>query len=312
MLVLILDSKLAVQGAVDGIKLCLWTVLPALFPFFVVTPLFCNNIDSKNTWMLRPLGKLCSIPPGSEGILLVGYLGGYPIGAKSIMEAYSSGNLSKDAALRMLSFCNNAGPAFIFGMVTPLFDSVAAGWCLWLITILSSVFVALSLQNVHTTNKRTAHHPVYTTFPQLITNAIKVAANVCAWVIIFRIILTILEYRVFCGNWPIPQVIVFGLLELSNGIIEVATIADPYFRFVFCAVFLSAGGLCVTLQTYSIVRKLHMRTYIIGKALQTIYSLLLSIALAPILFSNGNVTIAVISAIICTALLVYFKFIKKV
>ena len=36
LLILILDGKTAYNGAVDGIELCLKTVIPALFPFFVI------------------------------------------------------------------------------------------------------------------------------------------------------------------------------------------------------------------------------------------------------------------------------------
>ena len=35
LLVLIFDSSLAIQGAREGVELCLRTVIPSLFPFFV-------------------------------------------------------------------------------------------------------------------------------------------------------------------------------------------------------------------------------------------------------------------------------------
>ena len=44
-LMLILDSKTAISGAADGVELCLRTVIPALFPFFVVSSVLlqCEN-----------------------------------------------------------------------------------------------------------------------------------------------------------------------------------------------------------------------------------------------------------------------------
>ena len=35
MLVLILDGKTALLGMRDGLEICLWTVIPALFPFLL-------------------------------------------------------------------------------------------------------------------------------------------------------------------------------------------------------------------------------------------------------------------------------------
>ena len=39
MLMLILDGRTALTGAAEGIDLCIRTVIPALFPFFVLSPL---------------------------------------------------------------------------------------------------------------------------------------------------------------------------------------------------------------------------------------------------------------------------------
>ena len=310
MLIMILDSKLVLEGAVDGVKLCLWTVLPSLFPFFVVSPLVCGSIDGKCARFLHPLGKLCGIPSGSEGILLTGFLGGYPIGAKGIMDAYSSGALSKHNALRMLAFCNNAGPAFIFGMVSQHFNSVAVAWVLWLITILSSVFVAISIPG-KSAGSGNYQQPALPGISQLITNAVKAMSNVCAWVILFRIILTLLQKRLFCDSYPLLQTILFGFLELSNGILEAANYSNPHIRFVLCAVFLSAGVLCIAMQTHSITKVLGLRTNYLGKTLQTIYEVLLSVMLIPATFPGSKIATSLISAFICSILLLFTQVFKK-
>ena len=292
MLVLILDAKLVLEGAVEGIRLCLWTVLPSLFPFFVVSILISNSL-------------------GSGSALLMGYLGGYPIGAQGVMQAYSYGKLSKKDAQRMLAFCNNAGPAFIFGMVSQLFDSIAVGWYLWLITILSSIFVAASAPGKCTRQNRIAAERKPISFPQVIADAVKAMSNVCAWVLLFRIVLTLLQTRVFHGKDSLLQTILFGFLELSNGVVQAASAEDPRIRFVLCAVFLSAGGFCVAMQTHSVTRGLGLHTYLGGKALQTVYALLLSLAAMPAVFPKSSTAVSLISALVCAGLLLLFRFLKK-
>ena len=127
-LILILDSKTALQGGIAGIEVCLMQVIPALLPFFVLTMLLSSAFTGANIPMLRPLGRLCRMPRGSESLLLLGLLGGYPAGAQSVAEAYRSGQLQRQDAQRLLSFCSNAGPSFLFGFASVVFPY---SWLPW-------------------------------------------------------------------------------------------------------------------------------------------------------------------------------------
>jgi len=309
MLILILDSKLVLDAAIAGVELCIWTVIPSLFPFFVLCSMINSNIGRKANGMFRRFGNIFNIPIGSENILLTGFLGGYPIGAQSIMYAYTSGSLSKSDASRLLSFCNNVGPAFIFGIVSQQFESASVGWYLWLIVILSAAFVAMCIPGTGGTCQIPPAKPI--SVSQLIANAIKAIANVCAWVILFRIILNFLQKRVLINCHPILQIVLLGILELTNGIVQTASISAPQIRFILCAVFLNAGGMCVAMQTHSIAGALGMRSYYIGKVLQTVFSLLLSFILIPIVFKEGSIFIAVISFSVIILLLTFAQISKK-
>ena len=119
-LFLILDTECALTGMSQGIQLCLSTVIPSVFPFLFLGPMLASMIPPLP--VLRPLGKVLKIPPGSENLLLTSFLCGYPAGAKSVYAAWERGQLSGSDARRMLAFCNNAGPAFIFGVGGALFQ----------------------------------------------------------------------------------------------------------------------------------------------------------------------------------------------
>ncbi len=47
--------------------------------------------------------------------LALGFVGGYPVGARTAIALYENGQCSKTEAERLLAFCNNSGPAFILG-----------------------------------------------------------------------------------------------------------------------------------------------------------------------------------------------------
>ena len=87
LLVLILDAKTALQGARQGVELCLKTVIPSLFPFFVLSILLTSSLLGSRIPLLRPLGRLCGVPKGAESLLIPAFLGGYPVGAQSVPEA---------------------------------------------------------------------------------------------------------------------------------------------------------------------------------------------------------------------------------
>lgn len=277
MLVLILDGKTALEGARQGIELCLRTVIPSLFPFFLLSILLTSSFMGSSIPILRPLGKLCGIPKGAESILISGFLGGYPVGAQSIAASFRAGQLQKSDAERMLSFCNNAGPAFLFGMVASMFPRQWMAWALWGIHIASAVLVSLLIPG----NVRKAVKPApvkQTSLTLALRSAITVMATVCGWVVLFRVVIAFLS-RWFL--WLLPaaaQVAATGLLELSNGCCELLAVTDVQLRFCICAGMLAFGGLCVTMQTFSVTGGLSLRYYFLGKGIQTAFSIALSAA----------------------------------
>ena len=277
MLVLILDGKTALEGARQGIELCLRTVIPSLFPFFLLSVLLTSSLVGSSLPVLRPLGKLCGIPKGAESILVSGFLGGYPVGAQAIASACHAGQVQKKDAERMLAFCNDAGPAFLFGMVSSMFPYRWMAWVLWGIHIVSAVLVSLlipgnSAKTVGTSSAKQA------TLSAALRSAITVMATVCGWVVLFRVVIAFLSRWVL---WLLPtaaQVAITGLLELSNGCCELTAISDIDLRFILCSGILAFGGVCVTMQTVSVTNGLSLRYYFTGKLLQTVFSLVLSAA----------------------------------
>ena len=123
MLILILDPNTAVRSASDAIALCLKTVVPSLFPFFVLSSMLTSALISSRSIILQPIGRFCRMQPGTESILLMGLLGGYPTGAQITAQAWREGTVDHRQARRMLGFCCNAGPAFLFGICGSLFPA---------------------------------------------------------------------------------------------------------------------------------------------------------------------------------------------
>lgn len=275
LLVLIFDSSRALEGARAGLELCIRTVVPALFPFFVLSGVFTNSIGSSTGRLSGFLAKLLGIPEAASAVVIPAFLGGYPVGAKCIGDFYASGRICRKDAQRLLSFCSNAGPAFLFGMVSGFFPQPHLLWLLWLIHICSALLTAAAIPSeTESTHSRPSGLPVTET--SRMVSAAKAMALVCCWVILFRMVITFLEDWVL---WMVPQPLhplFMGLLELTNGCCELGKIEAVETRFVICSCILAFGGICVLLQTASVIRDLSIVSYLKGKLLQTIFSFLLS------------------------------------
>lgn len=272
---LILDSKTALAGAQSGVELCIRTVIPSLFPFFLFSILLTTSLMGRRIRILRPLCRLCRIPDGAESILIAGFLGGYPVGAQCVSQAYDAGHLPHADAQRLLGFCNNCGPAFLFGMAGALFSQWWAPWALWGIHVISSLCVGVMIPGkagVCSVHRKTTVSPV-----QALNQSVRIMAGVCGWVVIFRVIISFLD-RWFLWYLPIEaQVAISGLLELSNGCVALYRISDTNLRFILCAGILGFGGICVTMQTRSVVSaRLNQRLYFPGKILHCCISLVLA------------------------------------
>ena len=286
-LLMILDSKTAILGARDGIELCLRSVIPSIFPFLVLTGMLTPAICSAKLPLLRPLSRILGIPIGSEGIFLTGMIGGYPAGAQSVHQAWKSGQLNTADAHRMLAFCSNAGPSFLFGILCTKFDKNWILWLLWGIHIISALAVAVVFPGKSAKENR--HFPAApVTLPQALKKAVTTMGVICGWVVLFRILIAILDR--WC-LWLLPvnaQIAIYGVLELANGCCSADLIPTAGLRFILCSGMLAFGGICVALQTASVTGELGLGKYMQGKLLQTIFSILLSMTVQYFLFAPAE------------------------
>ena len=265
LIVLIIDSKTAFAGAREGLDVCIRVLIPTLFPFFFLSSWLSGIISGISIPGGGIISRLYAIPSGTEALLLCGYLGGYPVGAVTVDEAVYRGQISPNMGKRLLSICNQCGPAFIFGMSAVLFNSPVAGWLLMLFQLLSAMITARLLPGssdavIGRNSIPSAKNPL--------DQAIRSTANVCGWVILFKILVVFIQRWIL---WLIPiagQCAIVGLVEISNGCLLLHEIQSVEFRFLLCAAFLNFGGLCVTMQTFSMVKHTEKGFYLPGKLIQ--------------------------------------------
>ena len=277
MVVLVLDTRTALKGASEGIVSCINMVIPSLLPFIFLGCWLNDPAIGAGYRIPKGVAKIVGTPEGAGSLLISAVLGGYPAGAQAVQSAYINGTLKKKDAERTLAYCNNAGPAFIFGITGHLFSSRSTPWLLWSIHLISAFMVSIifrprgeNTSDETKTSNRTG---------DMVLHIAKVMCKICIWVVIFRVFLSYLD--IWTQTWmPVAvRTVLFGMLELVNGCCSLPGVVDLRLRFVILSGMLSFGGVCVAMQTISVVKGLGIRYYLEGKVLQTFFSIVISAAL---------------------------------
>ncbi len=270
-LMLILDSETSINGCREGLDLCISSVVPSLFPFLVLSPILINTLRLQLPKWLHSALKL---PENSDALLIAGYLGGYPVGAQCIAAAANNGQLSIQNAHRLLAFCCNCGPGFIFGICGTIFNFKWAALGLWLCHTSAAFLIGMILPEKEGTSGSWAVTKISAI--EAFTKAIKAMAHICGWVILTRCILAILQKWVLWRLGEAVQALIIGSLELTNGCLYLAQISNESLRFIICEALLSFGGLCVAMQTASVTHNIGLGLYLPGKLGQMLLSSLLA------------------------------------
>lgn len=211
----------AAAGFADGLRLCASSVLPALFPFFIVCELAAGAsvIRRLAAPLRRPLHLFGVTSPAAPQILLLSLLGGYAVCAASVRRLRNE-LTSREAALLMVLGCC-AGPGFLVGCVGGLLlGSVRLGVLLYAVQLAANLLCAAFSVPFLPEEERTpalrtaAASPV--SLPQAICRGVDSSLSVCGCVVFFRMAGSVLHLGA-AGS---------ALLEVSAG----------------CAAFAAMGG----------------------------------------------------------------------
>lgn len=278
MAILIFDCEQALRAASEGLELCLRTAIPSLFPFFVLSGILVSGISELR---IPALAGFLRVPSGWESIFLLGCIGGYPVGAQCVAQAYRSEQLSKEQAQRMLGFCTNCGPAFLFGVVGPMFPHPGYPAVIMATGILSAMIVGhLWPGSDHNPKQAPAVTPI--SLPKAVRQAISSMASVCAWIILGKIVLHYLDQQLLRYLSQPIDLLTAGFLELTNGCLGLSSITDLPCRFVTACAIISFGGLCVAMQVSAICAEndLSFQYYLPQKLLQAVIAALLAMTIS--------------------------------
>ena len=297
----IINPSSCINASLKGGKVWLLNVVPALFPFFILTRI----ITTLNQTSIKCLDKFTYKFFNTDNAGLVYFLSllsGYPVGAKMVSSYYQSGTIDKRTAGKMLSFCSTSGPMFIVGTIgIGIFKNANIGYILLASHIIGSLINGLlyrgkrAPQNQFNDNSKI----IKTSLNDIMYDSIISILLVGGYIIFSSVVIELLTItnilplfansivKMFGFNYDAVLSCLCGIIEITNGLIMLGScpisIAS---KIVLTSALIAFSGICIILQSCAFLNKVGIKksTMIIQKLTQTFISVAISILIVLIVY----------------------------
>jgi sporulation integral membrane protein YlbJ len=264
----------AAQGARQGLALCAEVVVPTLFPFMALSGfLALSGVGDILAWPLLPITRyLLRLPDQAAGAVLMGLIGGYPAGAKTIAALVSTGQLSPKEAERMLCCAVNAGPSFLVSAVGgAMFGSLKVGWVLLLGQVAGSLAaggLAALGQPLPRKGRRGEDRPMAAAFVEAVSSAASAMLAACAFIVFFSVVGELIRLMFTARPGSPLYTLMIGLIEVTQGCALSSRVSGPM-GLLLAAFFVGFGGLSIMGQVAAILMGsgVHLKSYLLTRPL---------------------------------------------
>lgn len=279
---------LATEGCTAGLILWYQAVLPSLLPFMIVSGLLIRTglVHFLNSLYAPLFQRLFRISEEGCYAVLMGFLCGFPMGAKTTADLVRNGRLSKEEGTYLLGFCNNVSPAFFLNYICiHALEYRTIPWKIFFLFYLMPVFYGIltrpfyhfSFDRDICRKKQVSMQRL--TFPMLDTcmmDSFTTITRLGGYMILFSICCRMLQLLPVSSAALLPLEII---LEISCGI-QAVIIALPdisSIRLPLVCTCASFGGLCIFAQTKSVLYDtgIRMRSFTAGRLMLALLSFLL-------------------------------------
>ncbi len=304
LIALLLWAPEAMDGVRAGLATCAEVIIPSLFPFFVLGSAIMElGIPQRLSRAPSPvMSRLFGVSGVGASAVIIGVMGGYPLGAATAAGLCERGVINRDECSRLLGFCNNSGPAFLIGAAgVGVFGSVRAGLALYLCHILAAVTSGIVLRS-----KRGAATAICAATPEpepgalarAVMSSVKNILNVCGFVVIFSALTAALDASGLLGRLAgelavrtglelgASRALVTGFFEIGGGISALRECSYTAVNFSLCALIIGWGGVSVHMQTSAVTASAKPRAarHLAGRLLSAVFSAAYAFALYSLAF----------------------------
>lgn len=286
------NSEATARWVTDGLRLCAVKLIPSLFPFMVVSSLMVSSGAGETVFRIfeKPVGALFGVGRQCCAPIMLGWLCGFPVGARCASELYGEGRIDKTDFTRILCISSTPSPAFLVGAVgTGMLGESRLGIWLYAASILSCIAVGVFMKLV--SKERKAPSPALQPrsvprvgFARALTSAVTDSATgmlyVCAFVVFFSAFLGALEGALsFTALSDASAALLFSFFEMTSGLSRISAL--PGNALPLCALASGWSGLSVHFQTAAMCRSADVKlsAYILSHIAKAVICALIMLVL---------------------------------
>ncbi|MCC8101956.1 MAG: hypothetical protein LIP11_06735 [Clostridiales bacterium] len=295
---LLLCPQAALDSAREGLLLWYHSVLPVLFPFLFLSSLAMRLICAADMpkAFTRPFMRLFGCSAYGAFVIPVGFLCGFPMGARLTGDLYRDGKITQKEARQLYGFANNLSPGFIVSYLAAgqMQRPDLAGW--FLLQILGAALLYGWAQARRPRGRQHAEHPQklpsrekisFALIDACIYGAMESALRLGAYILLFAILSGAIGQAAPLSN---PAVLLFASgIEVTNGIRLLATSALPEGgKYIAVSALAAFGGLSALAQSAGIAHmdKEMLFYYIKSRVIITLLTILISTAVFLLVYSR--------------------------
>ena len=308
------------EGVRAGLSLCGSVLVPALFPVSVLSGCLIRTRSSpgNGAWAERWMQALFGLPGAGALPLLLGMLGGFPLGAQLAATAFETGQLTKDEAARLGGLSNNAGPAFLLGAAGTILGSPALGGLLFGIQLIACIITGHLFRRP---TKRPAavkrkssdcFLSLGSVLPRCMGESAVAMLRLTGAVVFFQALTACLGAILPLSALPsLCQAAISATLELTGGLALLKS-EQAFAVLPLAAALIGWGGFCVHLQAADAMKQagLPVGPYLWHKAAQAGVSVLLALFFRGL--RSASVSVSCIGAGIGLCALLFFPIFQKI
>lgn len=288
----------SVSYAAAGLSIWFDRMIPTLFPFMILsTVMIRQNLSESLVRFLYPVfGRLYGISKNGVYCLLLGFLCGFPMGAKTVAQLYENHSLCRQEADFLLAFCNNIGPIYYISFLLPVTALSAPEKLPFLvfgmygIPLLYGLFLRCRrkqpFENVDLTsqNKKVITEDFVVSLNYAMQGAVNGITMLGGYMILCNLMNLLPDIFFLLIGKSAGSKIHFAikcLLEMNSGVCALGSVAP-----LFVLTILPVGGLSCILQTASVLNNtdLSIQHYLLHKTIQCLITFLYYFLLRFFLF----------------------------
>ena len=287
-------SELSLSYAALGLKLWFEKMIPSLLPFMILSGIvirlgLTETIASFVYPLIRPLYR---VRKNVCYCMMLGFLCGFPMGARVVADLYSREQLTREEGEYLLAFCNNIGPVYYCSFVLPLLRRELIApylFGMYGIPALYGIFLrytryrdlgkllssgTILTSTCYRSQEKQSHRKLFvrrgerllSETDQSINASIRSILTLGGYMILFNL-LNLIPHVLWGRQIPLPA----PLFEITGGLSLLQAQAPLYSLLA-----LSFGGFSCMAQTYSCIREtdLSIVDYILHKIILTLLNAL--------------------------------------